>query len=147
MRCQGVCGKPLRESLAWWTQADSFKWRISKKRLNPSRSLAPHSIPTVRDQLHGGEKIVFQNTVLPRYLRKVDEVTDLIPFFSLKGISITEIPEVFRQMSGKDVPGLSISAVSKLLKSFTPDHKEWRVRDMQTAPNAPTFLRTASISR
>jgi transposase-like protein len=70
----------------------------------------------VRDQIHGGEKIVFQYTVLPRYLRKVDEVTGLIPFFYLKGISITEIPEVFRKMNGKDVTGLCISAVSKILK-------------------------------
>jgi transposase-like protein len=94
-------------------------------------------VPKVRDKLSEGPKIAFQNSVLPRYLRKLKEVEDLIPYLYLKGISTTEFPEVFRQLYGKDVVGISPSTVSLYIKSYVDDFKKWQERDMRDGPEYP----------
>jgi transposase-like protein len=89
------------------------------------------NIPKVRFRSKlEGDTTQFQPTMLPRYLRKMNEVEDIIPFLYLKGISTTEFSEAFKQLYGMHVQGMSPKTISTLIHSWTDEFKEWSQRDL-----------------
>src|SRR5271157_187549 len=60
--------------------------------------------PRVRDRREGE---VFTSNILPRYMRRVPSVDNLIPVLYLKGISTGDFAQVLESILGKNASGLS----------------------------------------
>lgn len=90
----------------------------------------PVKAPRVRDRVAGPEKIVFASRTLPRYLRKADDVTELIPWMYLRGMSVGDFQPVFENMFGPGVKGLSPTTISRLMDDWSDEFMAWDSRDM-----------------
>lgn len=87
--------------------------------------------PRVRDLgKHDGEKIQFQSTILPPYLRRSKTIDELVPWLYLRGISTGEMAEALQTLLGPDVEGLSANVVTRLKEQWAVELSEWRTRDL-----------------
>lgn len=99
----------------------------------PERSLltgiGPVSVkqPRVRDKREGES---FTSAILPRYLRRVPSLDNLIPTLYLKGISTGDFTRALEAILGENAKGLSASTVVRLKKQWEQDYKEWAKRDL-----------------
>jgi len=99
----------------------------------PERSLltgiGPLSVkqPRVRDKREGKS---FTSAILPRYMRRVPSLDNLIPVLYLKGISTGDFTEALEAILGEHAKGLSASTVVRLKKQWEQDFKEWTKRDL-----------------
>ena len=73
---------------------------------------------------------VFTSKILPRYLRRIPSIDNLIPVLYLKGISTNDFPTALSSILGHDVKGLSPANIVRLKKSWEDDYTEWANRDM-----------------
>jgi len=91
--------------------------------------IGPLSIkqPRVRDKRSGK---AFTSTILPRYMRRVPSLDNLIPVLYLKGISTGDFTEALEAILGENAKGLSASTVVRLKKQWEQDFKEWTRRDL-----------------
>jgi len=102
----------------------------------PERSLltgmGPLSIkqPRVRDKRVGKS---FTSSILPRYMRRVPSLDNLIPILYLKGVSTGDFTEALEAILGENAKGLSASTVVRLKKQWEKDFKEWTRRDLTGA--------------
>jgi putative transposase len=78
----------------------------------------------------GGEER-FSSEILPRYLRRVPSVDNLIPILYLKGISSGDMSEALASILGADAAGLSATNVVRLKGLWEQDYKEWCQRDLK----------------
>ena len=78
----------------------------------------------------GGEKR-FSSEILPRYLRRVPSVDNLIPILYLKGVSSGDMSEALASILGADAAGLSATNVVRLKAQWEQDYKEWCQRDLK----------------
>ena len=71
--------------------------------------------PKVRDRGNGagGERIRFTSKVLPPFLRRTNNVEELLPWLYPKGVSTGQFEEALAARLGADVPGLSASTVRR----------------------------------
>ena len=72
----------------------------------------------------------FTSKILPPYMRKSPRLEALIPALYLKGISTGQFPEALEAILGPDAAGLSATTVTRLLKEWQKDYKEWNTRDL-----------------
>jgi putative transposase len=99
----------------------------------PERSLltgiGPLSIkqPRVRDKREGK---FFTSAILPRYMRRVPSLDNLIPVLYLKGISTGDFTEALEAILGQNAKGLSASTVVRLKKQWEQDFRAWAKRDL-----------------
>jgi putative transposase len=99
----------------------------------PERSLltgiGPLSIkqPRVRDKREGKS---FTSAILPRYMRRVPSLDNLIPVLYLKGISTGDFSEALEAILGENAKGLSASTVVRLKKQWEQDFRTWAKRDL-----------------
>lgn len=73
--------------------------------------------PRVRDReavASNPARIRFSPTILPPYMRRSKSIETLLPILYLKGISTGDFSEALAALLGKDAPGLSASAISRL---------------------------------
>ncbi|MCP5048512.1 MAG: hypothetical protein GY940_15185 [bacterium] len=69
------------------------------------------SVPRSRDQRKNvSHKTVFQSRIVPRYLRTIDALNDLIPEFYLKGMMTGDFSGVFSLLLGEEGAILSTSS-------------------------------------
>jgi transposase-like protein len=73
------------------------------------------AIPKVRDRGSGDDKLSFQLSIIPKYLRKVEDVEDIIPYLYLQGISTTNLPSALDQVYGWKSLKMSPPELKKLL--------------------------------
>mgnify|MGYP001555667665 CR=1 FL=1 len=85
--------------------------------------------PRVNDR-RSGEK--FTSSILPPYLRSSPKVESLIPVLYLKGISTGKISEALRDYFGDSSMGLSAASVSKLLKAWEQEFKQFKRRKIES---------------
>lgn len=88
-------------------------------------------VPRVRDK--GGrtqEKIRFNSSILPPYLRKSRSMEELIPCLYLKGISTGDFSEALAALVGKEAQGFSPSTISRLKEGWQAEKKVWDKRDL-----------------
>jgi transposase-like protein len=99
----------------------------------PERSLLtgvgpiPVKQPRVRDKREG---VSFTSAILPRYMRRVPSLDNLIPMLYLKGISTGDFTEALEAILGENAKGLSASTVVRLKRQWEQEYREWAKRDL-----------------
>ncbi|MDO9567078.1 MAG: IS256 family transposase, partial [Candidatus Desulfaltia sp.] len=76
------------------------------------------------------DRIRFNSSIMPPYLRKTKSMEELIPWLYLKGISTGDFTEALAALVGKDAPGLSAPTISRLKTIWQDDLKQWQKRDL-----------------
>jgi len=72
----------------------------------------------------------FSSAILPRYLRKIPSIDNLIPVLYLKGISTNGFQDALVSILGKGAKGLSPANIVRLKKSWEEDFLTWTRRDL-----------------
>lgn len=72
----------------------------------------------------------FNSKILPRYLRRIPSIDNLIPVLYLKGISTNDFPTALSAILGEGVKGLSAANIVRLKQFWEEDYKEWARRDL-----------------
>ena len=123
---------------------DSFKNRtdetgkriVVKNGYLPEREIAtgigPVNLKQPRVRIRGSEEVeeVFSSKILPRYLRRIPSVDNLIPVLYLKGISTNDFSTALSSILGEGASGLSAANIVRLKKSWEDDYKKWANRDL-----------------
>ena len=86
-------------------------------------------VPRVRDRA-GSNKIRFQSSILPQYIRHTKCLEALIPWLYLKGISTGNFQEALSALLGPDAPNLSADTISRLTKTWGDELEAWQSRDL-----------------
>lgn len=99
----------------------------------PERSLLtgigpiPVKQPRVRDKREGKS---FTSAILPRYLRRVPSLDNLIPTLYLKGISTGDFTEALEAILGDNAKGVSASTVVRLKRQWEEEYRQWAKRHL-----------------
>ena len=72
----------------------------------------------------------FSSAILPRYLRKIPSVDNLLPVLYLKGISTNGFQDALASILGEGAKGLSAANIVRLKKSWEEEFKSWNRRDL-----------------
>ena len=81
----------------------------------------------VNDKREGSS---FASTILPRYMRRVPSLDNLIPTLYLKGVSTGDFTEALEAILGENAKGLSASTVVRLKRQWEQEYREWAKRDL-----------------
>ena len=73
---------------------------------------------------------LFSSNILPRYLRRVPSIDNLIPVLYLKGISTGDFSTALSSILGDVVKGLSATNIVRLKQIWEEDYKKWSTRDL-----------------
>jgi putative transposase len=73
----------------------------------------------------------FNSQILPRYLRRVPSVDNLIPILYLKGVSSGDMSEALASILGPGAAGLSATNVVRLKAQWEQDYEAWKRRDFE----------------
>ena len=85
--------------------------------------------PRVRDRSEQREKIRFQSSILPKYLRRATDLDDFIPLLYLKGVSTNDFSEVLSNLLGQNV-NFSPANVVRLKTVWQKEMLNWQERDL-----------------
>jgi len=102
---------------------------VVKNGFLPERSIltgiGPLSVkqPRVRDKRK--EKEVFTSAILPRYLRRIPYLDNLIPALYLKGISTGDFTEALSAILGDKA-----NTIVRLKRQWEEDYKQWSKREL-----------------
>ncbi len=72
----------------------------------------------------------FSSIILPKYIRRMPSIDNLIPMLYLKGISTNDFPTALSSVLGEGVKGLSATNIVRLKKSWEQDYLNWKNRDL-----------------
>lgn len=72
----------------------------------------------------------FSSNILPKYIRKIPSIDNLVPALYLKGISSGEFTKALESILGKDAPGLSATNIVRLKECWMKDYQAWNQRDL-----------------
>lgn len=87
-------------------------------------------VPRTRDNRRESDnKIVFKSSIVPRYLRRISRVDEMIPFLYLKGISSGHFSEVLSTLAGHEI-SISSNTVLRLTEQWQEEYTEWSKRDL-----------------
>lgn len=73
----------------------------------------------------------FTSAILPRYLRRIPSIDNLIPALYLKGISTNDFPKALSAILGEEAGGLSASTVVRLKRQWEEEYLDWTRRDLR----------------
>ena len=73
----------------------------------------------------------FSSGILPRYLRRVPSVDNLIPVLYLKGVSTGDFSEALEAILGPEASGLSATNIVRLKGKWEEEYKSWNHRDLR----------------
>ena len=82
------------------------------------------SVPKSRDRSAQG--IRFSSTLIPPYLKRSQNLEELLPVLYLKGISTGDFQEALEALLGEGARGLSASTISRLKASWQDEYEAWR---------------------
>jgi transposase-like protein len=82
-------------------------------------------IPKIRDRGDPLSKIGFTSSMLPKYVRRLDDFNQLLPWLYLNGFSTGQFEEVFRHLFGNGFKGLAPTTISRVISGWDGDFKEW----------------------
>lgn len=86
--------------------------------------------PRVDDRKLENQDERFTSAILPKYLRKIPSVDNLLPVLYLKGISTNGFQDALSSILGEGAKGLSASNIVKLKKSWEDDYEKWSKRSL-----------------
>ena len=72
----------------------------------------------------------FSSTILPKYLRRMPSIDNLIPCLYLKGISTNGFTTALTAILGEGVSGLSAATIVRLKQSWEAEYQKWSKRDL-----------------
>jgi putative transposase len=72
----------------------------------------------------------FTSNILPRYLRRMPSIDNLIPVLYLKGISTNDFPTALSAILGQGAQGLSATNIVRLKSCWENDYLKWKSRDL-----------------
>jgi len=92
----------------------------------------PVSRPRVDDRRvdEHGNRLRFESSLLPPYLRRSKSIEELLPWLYLKGISTGDFSEALQALVGPDAPGLSATTIVRLKKIWEDDFATWSKRSL-----------------
>lgn len=92
--------------------------------------LGPFSVkaPRVDDRKLPPTDERFTSAILPKYMRKIPTIDNLIPVLYLKGISTNSFQDALTSILGEGAKGLSSSNIVRLKKSWESDYENWSKR-------------------
>jgi transposase-like protein len=73
---------------------------------------------------------IFISTLLPRYMRRIPSLDNLIPALYLKGISTGDFPAALAAILGESADNLSASTVMRLKARWEQEYGIWAKRDL-----------------
>jgi putative transposase len=73
----------------------------------------------------------FSSQILPRYLRRIPSVDNLIPILYLKGVSSGDMSEALVSILGPGAAGLSATNIVRLKALWEQDYQRWNARDFE----------------
>ena len=73
----------------------------------------------------------FTSNILPRYLRRIPSIDNLIPALYLKGISTNDFPTALSAILGEKAAGLSAINIVRLKNCWEEDYLQWKSRDLR----------------
>ncbi len=73
----------------------------------------------------------FTSKILPKYMRKIPTVDNLLPVLYLKGISSNGFQDGLTSILGEGAKGLSASNIVRLKKSWETDYDSWSKRSLE----------------
>lgn len=85
-------------------------------------------VPKVKDR--SGQGIKFNSKLVPPYLRRTQNIEELLPWLYLKGISTGDFSEALVALLGPQAKGLSPATISRLKKAWVKEHIVWSQRDL-----------------
>jgi len=88
----------------------------------------PVKVPKVRDRTGNGIK--FNSSLVPPYLKRTQNIEELIPWLYLRGISTGDMQPALESLLGKEAKGLSANTVSRLKQQWEQEYDRWRQRDL-----------------
>ena len=77
---------------------------------------------------YSGER--FTSNILPRYLRRMPSIDNLVPVLYLKGISTNDFPVALSAILGQGAAGLSATNIVRLKSCWESDYLKWKSRDL-----------------
>jgi putative transposase len=72
----------------------------------------------------------FSSKILPRHMRRVPSVNNLIPVLYLKGVSTGDFSEALEAILGKNSPGLSATNIVRMKAGWEQQYQGWCRRDL-----------------
>ena len=87
--------------------------------------------PRVNDKREvDGERQRFVSRILPPYLRRSKNVSELLPLLYLRGLSTGHFREALPVLLGEDAAGLSPSSITRLVSLWQDEYQAWRKRSL-----------------
>ena len=89
-------------------------------------------VPRSRDQEGAGEEknqILYQSQMIPKYLRRSENIEDFLPFLYLQGVSSTRFSDVLTQLVGKPV-SFSPCSLNRLKEGWEQEYQKWSSQDL-----------------
>jgi len=74
----------------------------------------------------------FSSAILPRYLRRVPSVDNVIPTLYLKGISSGSFQTALSSILGEGAVGLSATNITRLKKCWEDDYRQWSKTSLES---------------
>lgn len=75
------------------------------------------------------EQILYQSQLIPKYLRRSENIEDFLPFLYLQGVSSTRMSDVLSQLVGKPV-SFSAGSLNRLKQEWDEEYGKWNRRDL-----------------
>ena len=73
----------------------------------------------------------FTSKILPPYLRRSKNVSEVLPILYLRGLSTGDFREALPALLGDDAAGLSPSAITRLVSVWQEEYSTWRTRSLE----------------
>jgi transposase-like protein len=87
--------------------------------------------PRVNDRrMVDGERMKFTSKILPPYLRRSKQVSELLPVLYLRGLSTGDFREALPVLLGENASGLSPAAITRLTAAWQEDYRSWSHRSL-----------------
>jgi transposase-like protein len=72
----------------------------------------------------------FSSEILPRFLRRVPSIDNLLPILYLKGISTGDFPTALQAILGPNAKNISANTIVRLKESWEKEYYQWSKRDL-----------------
>ncbi len=87
--------------------------------------------PRVNDKrVVEGERQRFASQILPPYLRRSKNVSELLPLLYLRGLSTGDFREALPVLLGDEAAGLSPSSITRLVSVWQEEYQAWKKRSL-----------------
>lgn len=114
------------------------KRAVVKNGYMPERAIVTGMGPLTIKQLRVGDRSLgmhhnsqrFISGILPRYLRRIPSIDNLVPVLYLKGISTNDFTSALTAILGEGASGLSAANIVRLKRVWEEEYDAWRSRDL-----------------